>query len=408
MKSLTCYLTPLIATAGLLIACRAEEPVVEPETPPAKANPDLFYIPGRVSVQFDDATTRMVEEALAQGQPTKVSALDGLLEDLGIKSLRRVFPDAGEWEPRTRKAGLHRFYYVEFDDEVPVTKAAGSLAEVPGIVSVTPQLPVHSRAFNDPYFSSQWHFYNTRYKDVDINVQPVWEQFTVGSDKVIVSVVDEGVNLNHEDLAGNVIPCYADGTGSYNFNNDTPTVVPTQGHGTHVAGVIAATSDNGLGVAGIAGGDAQKGIPGARILSCQIFDLYGAQPDIYQAIKHGADHGAVILQCSWGFSPDLDHDGFTTDDEIALYRSYTIDDLPEYKAVLDYFIQYAGCDNDGNQLPDSPMKGGVAIFASGNDNFDYDPLVSYEPLIAVGAFGATGNKASYSNYGDWLDIAAPG
>ena len=359
-------------------------------------------------MQFDDATTRMVEEALAQGQPTKVSALDGLLEDLGIKSLRRVFPDAGEWEPRTRKAGLHRFYYVEFNDEVPVTKAAGSLAEVPGIVSVTPQLPVRSRAFNDPYFSSQWHFYNTRYKDVDINVQPVWEQFTVGSDKVIVSVVDEGVNMNHEDLAGNVIPGYPDGTGSYNFNNDTPTVVPTQGHGTHVAGVIAATSNNGLGVAGIAGGDAQKGIPGVRILSCQIFDLYGAQPDIYRAIKHGADHGAVILQCSWGFSPDLDHDGFTTDDEIALYRSYTIDDLPEYKAVLDYFIKYAGCDNDGNQLPDSPMKGGVAIFASGNDNFDYDPLVSYEPLIAVGAFGATGNKASYSNYGDWLDIAAPG
>ncbi|MEE3376752.1 MAG: S8 family serine peptidase, partial [Candidatus Cryptobacteroides sp.] len=156
------------------------------------------------------------------------------------------------------------------------------------------------------------------------------------------------------------------------------------------------------------GGDAEKGIAGARILSCQIFDLYGAQPDIYQAIKHGADHGAVILQCSWGFSPDLDHDGFTTDDEIALYRSYTIDDLPEYKAVLDYFIKYAGCDNDGNQLPDSPMKGGVAIFAAGNDNFDYDPLVSYEPIIAVGAFGATGNKASYSNYGDWVDIAAPG
>ena len=106
MKSLTCHLIPLFALAVALAACRAEEPVAAPETPPAKANPDLFYIPGRVSVQFDDATTRMVEEALAQGQPTKVSALDGLLEDLGIKSLRRVFPDAGEWEPRTRKAGL--------------------------------------------------------------------------------------------------------------------------------------------------------------------------------------------------------------------------------------------------------------------------------------------------------------
>jgi hypothetical protein len=81
MKSLTRHLIPLFALAVALAACRAEEPVAAQETPPAKANPDLFYIPGRVSVQFDDATTRMVEEALAQGQPTKVSALDGLLEN---------------------------------------------------------------------------------------------------------------------------------------------------------------------------------------------------------------------------------------------------------------------------------------------------------------------------------------
>ena len=154
--------------------------------------------------------------------------------------------------------------------------------------------------------------------------------------------------------------------------------------------------------------DAAAGTGGVKVMSCQIFDLYGNVPDIYQAIKHGADHGAVILQCSWGFSPDLDGDGFTTDEEIELYRSYTIDDLPEYKAAIDYFIKYAGCDNDGNQLPGSPMKGGVAVFASGNDNFDYDPLVSYGPIIVVGSFGVTGNKASYSNYGDWVDIAAPG
>lgn len=399
-------LATVLAAATLAAACRSEEPVADPV--PEQVSPDAIYVPGRVSVQFDEPTTRMVEEALAQGQPTKVSALEGLFEDLGICSLRRVFPDAGEWEPRTRKEGLHRFYYVEFNQDVPVTKAAGSLTEVPGIVSVTPQLPVRPRSFNDPYFSSQWHFYNTRYQGVDINVTPVWEQFTVGRREVIVSVVDEGVNMNHEDLAGNVIPGYPDGSGSYNFNNDTPTVVPTQGHGTHVAGVIAATSNNGIGVSGIAGGDAEKGIGGVRILSCQIFDLYGAQPDIYQAIKHGADHGAVILQCSWGYSPDMDGDGFITDEETQLYRSFSIKDLPEYKAALDYFIKYAGCDNEGNQLPESPMKGGVAIFAAGNDNFDYDPLVSYEPLIAVGAFGATGNKASYSNYGDWLDIAAPG
>lgn len=413
MKSIGFHIAILFTTISVLTACSVSEtePVSAPDPSAPRTRVLNPYLPGRVTVQFDDALTALVEEALSEGDAlaaTKASALGGILADLGAKSLRRVFPDAGEYEPRTRREGLHRFYYVEFDEATPVTKAACELESIPGIVSVTRQLPVRMRAFNDPYFSSQWHYVNSRYKDADINVQKVWDSFTVGSSNVIVSVVDEGVNYNHEDLAGNVVPGYEDGSGSWNFNNSTPTVVPTQGHGSHVAGIIAATSNNGIGVAGVAGGDAAKGIRGAQVLSCQIFDLYGAPADIYAAIKHGADHGAVILQCSWGFSPDMDGDGFTTDEEIALYRSYTIKDLPEYQAAIDYFIKYAGCDNDGNQLPDSPMKGGVAIFASGNDNFDYDPLVSYEPIIAVGAFGATGNKASYSNWGDWVDIAAPG
>ncbi len=395
----------------LLAGCSRNEPVSpDPEEVPEVAEEASPFIKGIVTVQFDEETAALVERALAEGDAvaTRSPQLGGVLEGMGVKSLRRVFPDAGEFEERTRREGMHRFYYVEFDESVPATRAAGDLSALPGVVHVTPQIPVRLRGFNDPYFSSQWHFVNARYQGSDINVQRVWDEFTTGRSDVIVSVVDEGVYMQHEDLAANLIPCLEDGTGSYNFNNDTPTVVPTQGHGTHVAGVIAAVSNNGVGVAGIAGGDAAAGIPGVKVMSCQIFDLYGNQPDLFQAIKHGADHGAVILQCSWGFSPDMDGDGFTTDEEIELYRSYTIDDLPEYKAAIDYFIKYAGCDNDGNQLPDSPMKGGVAIFASGNDNFDYDPLVSYEPVIAVGAFGATGNKASYSNWGDWLDIAAPG
>ena len=408
------FLRTIPLLSGLILclsACSVSEtdPASPDMTNEKTVRPFNPYIPGVVSVQFDETMTARVEEALAGGDGLATKAFGGsILDELGVTSLRRVFPYAGEYEPRTRREGLHRYYYVTFDEATPVTKAAGDLRDIPGVVSVTPQLPVRTRAFNDPYFSQQWHLVNTRYKDCDINVQKVWDEFTVGSSNVIVSVVDEGVNMNHEDLVGNLIPCLEDGSGSFNFNNNTPTVVPTQGHGSHVAGVICATSNNGKGVAGVAGGDAEKGIAGVKVMSCQIFDLYGAPPDIYQAIKHGADHGAVILQCSWGFSPDMDGDGFTTDEEIALYRSYTINDLPEYKAALDYFIKYAGCDNEGNQLPDAPMKGGVAIFAAGNDNFDYDPLVSYEPLIAVGAFGATGNKASYSNWGDWVDVAAPG
>ena len=398
------------AIAATLSSCS----VSEPYTVPQEINAELArepFVPGIVSVRFTPEMTARVEEALRDGDACATKAIgDDILADMGIKSLRRVFPYAGEWEERTRKEGMHCFYYVEFDPEQPVTKASAGLRDLPGVVSVTPQFKVQRRAafYNDPYFTSQWHYVNSRYKGADINVQKVWEEFTKGSPNVIVSVVDEGVYMEHEDLAGNLIPCYEDGSGSFNFNNGTPTVVPTQGHGTHVAGIISAVSNNGIGVAGVAGGDAAAGIEGVKVMSCQIFDLYGNQPDLFQAIKHGADHGAVILQCSWGFSPDMDGDGFTTEEEVALYRSYTINDLPEYKAAIDYFIKYAGCDNDGNQLPGSPMKGGVAIFASGNDNFDYDPLVSYEPIIAVGAFGFTGAKASYSNYGDWIDVAAPG
>ena len=408
LKSFKCPTAFLLSLTVLSVCHDSILPI--PEEPVQEETSLSPFIPGIVSVQFDEETTELVEQSLRRGDAlaTRAPQLGGALEGMGIKSIRRVFPDAGEFEPRTRREGLHRFYYVEFDEEVPATRAAGDLAAIPGIVTVSPQLPVRPRGFNDPYFCSQWHFVNGRYAGADINVQKVWDEFTVGRNTVIVSVVDEGVYMQHVDLKDNLIPCLEDGSGSFNFNNNTTTVVPTQGHGTHVAGVISAISNNGTGVAGIAGGDAAAGIPGVKVMSCQIFDLFGNQPDLFQAIKHGADHGAVILQCSWGFSPDMDGDGFTTDEEIELYRSYTIDDLPEYKAAIDYFIKYAGCDNDGNQLPDSPMKGGVAIFASGNDNFDYDPLVSYEPIIAVGAFGATGNKASYSNYGDWLDIAAPG
>ena len=391
----------------ILAACAVNEP--DSVTPTESGQTTFPFLPGRVSVQFDEETAERVEASLAQGDDCATKALGDDWAALGIKSLRRVFPYAGEFEPRTRREGLHRFYYVEFDESTPATKAVLDISSLPGVVHVTPQLPVEPRAiWNDPYFGMQWHMVNSRYTGADINVEKVWKEFTVGSPNVIVSVVDAGVNMSHEDLGANVIPCYADGTGSFNFNNNTPTVVPSESHGTHVAGIIAAISNNGIGVAGVAGGNAAEGKSGVRIMSCQIMDLYGNTPDYYEAIKHGADHGAVILQCSWGFSPDLNHDGFKTDEEIALYRSYTIDDLPEFKAAIDYFIKYAGCDNDGKQLPDAPMKGGVAVFAAGNDTFDYDPLVSYDPVIAVASFDMTGKRSSFTNYGEWVDLAAPG
>ena len=369
----------------------------------------------QVVVEFDDPMISLIEEDLAEGRflRTKSDALNGRLMDLDVVQMERVFPYAGRFEERTRREGMHRFYQLVMAEET-ATKAIVSLKDMPGVLSVEPVLPIVRRGFDDPYFSRQWHYVNTKTAAADIHVQEVWDKYTVGSSNVIVSVVDEVVDVTHQDLIDNL---WTDEEGHHgrNFarNSWDLSVRPENGngdvgHGTHVAGTVSAVSNNGLGVAGIAGGDHAAGIPGVRIMSCAIFSGRSQASDggSANAIKWGADHGAVISQNSWGYSADSNADGRISSSELSSFKNMRIP--ATLKKAVDYFIKYAGCDEEGGQLPDSPMQGGLVFFASGNDNIDYDVISSYEPIIAVGATSVSGNKASYSGYGDWVDIAAPG
>ena len=397
MKNWTTF--PLVL--ALVFGCaRAELPEQKTEMTPVRSDvvPEQTQAPAHAVIRV----TPELAERIEAGESVD-----------GIPTMRRVFPDGGEYEERARKAGLHLFYEIDIDPEMPRTKAEGVLEAVPGVEEIEFDRPIKLRTFNDPNFSQQWHYYNpgtkTGYKaGADINVKQVWEEFGTGNAAVIVNVVDAGVLLTHPDLAANAIP--AGENGSKNFTNNTY-VIGVGSHGTHVAGTIAAVNNNGLGVCGIAGGDYAAGIGGARILSSQIFGATDSDPDAStsqtaNAIRWGADHGAVICQNSWGYYADSNDDGTVSDAE---YQSFIRMQIPStIKAAIDYFITYAGCDKDGNQRPDSPMKGGVVFFAAGNENIDYDPICAYEPVIAVGAFGPTGEKAYYSNYGPWIDLAAPG
>ncbi|MFA6592215.1 MAG: S8 family serine peptidase [Bacteroidales bacterium] len=339
---------------------------------------------------------------------TKSLDFNEAADALGVVSIERLFPDAGEFEPRTRAEGLHKWYVVHYDESVAVTKAETSLKDVPGVetVDVVPRLKLEG--FNDPLLSKQWNYRNdgslgSSYKaGIDINVQTIWDKYTTGSPKVIVGVVDSGADSEHPDLKGVCIGAGANG--SYNFVDKNYTIVPGS-HGTHVAGTIAAINDNGVGCCGIAGGDAAKGVSGVRILNCQIFeDKRGGSAS--EGIKWAADHGAVIVNNSWCVSYDSNGDGKLDDTEMQYALAGKVSAYT--KEAIDYFIKYAGCDNEGNQLPDSPMKGGLVVFSAGNDGIANGVPGNYEPVIAVGSVTAAGAKSSFSNYGDWVDISAPG
>ena len=406
----------LFLVAGLVfgISCsrEMEQPVETIENAPqdAVALPeDAGTTPGVVLVQFTDEMTQKVQESLLSGLiETKAEDLNAVFRDLGVTAIYPVFPEEEcpiEYRERERAFGLRNFYFVEYDPaKLPVTKASSNFSSLPGVISAEPQPEVfiNDAYFNDPGYNTQWHYVNSTTQGADVNCLPVWKDYTTGSPDVIVSVVDEGVDLEHEDLVWNCIP---GGTnGSRNFADGSYEVEPMS-HGTHVAGTIAAVNNNGIGVSGIAGGDYKNGKPGVKIMSCQFFGTKrnGSSAD---AIRWGANHGAVISQNSWGYVVDTDEDGRISAEELERAKNLRIDSAT--KSAVDYFIKYAGCDANGNQKEDSPMKGGIVIFAAGNDNIQYGAPANYEPILAVAAIDRNARRSTFSNYGDWVDICAPG
>ncbi len=308
----------------------------------------------------------------------------------------RIFQEDGEFEERHRAAGLHRWYFASADG-VPATKAAQGLGDFPGILRAEkePEFMPDAIPFNDPYRTRQWHLYNDGTlwsgfaRDADINVVPVWESFTAGSNNVIVGVVDSGADHNHPDLSAVLIPGGENGSRSFfDKDSDNPYQITAQRHGTHVAGIIGAINDNGIGVCGIAGGI--KGRGGVRILDCA---AVGDNGNVYSAIIWAADHGAVIVNNSWNFS-------YSDESAVPTTTSYLI------AAAIDYFVTYAGTDKKGNQT--GPMKGGLVVFSAGNNSFQKAQPSMYEKNISVGALGPKAESSTYTNYGDWVDICAPG
>jgi subtilisin family serine protease len=288
----------------------------------------------------------------------------------------------------------------------------------------------YNQPFNDPGLYRQWCYINRGDGEFaqpwagviagcDAGCEEAWKLCT-GDEDIIVAVMDEAVMWSHPDLEANIwinegeelhagkdsdSNGYKDDRYGYNFVRNTAAISWTTngstGHGTHVAGTIAAMNDNGIGVAGIAGGRGGKG--GVKIMSLQIFDGMNAANLIMEAraMKYAADNGAVILQCSWGYNSSKSNllmgytPGPATEEEWA--ATYPLE-----KESLDYFIHNAGS-------PNGVIDGGLAIFASGNEYAAQSSFpAAYSKCISVAALAADFTPSSYTNYGPEVLLSAPG
>ncbi len=228
---------------------------------------------------------------------------------------------------------------------------------------------------NDPFYSQQWYLDR-------IEAPAAWDIVAPDS-SVVIAILDDGVNFNHPDLAGTRWQNsqevngqsgidddqngYVDDFYGYDFidqdGDPTPDPITIENtHGTHVAGIVAATRNNRLGIAGVAGG--------AKIMAVRV-GQGGSIPYGFEGFLYALANGARIINCSWGGSTE------------SAYESQIV------KMALD-----AGC---------------VVVVSAGNNgnNIRRYPA-AINGVLSVAASGANDHRADFTNYGSWVKITAPG
>ncbi|MCX7922987.1 MAG: S8 family serine peptidase [Clostridia bacterium] len=203
---------------------------------------------------------------------------------------------------------------------------------------------------SDPSYNLQWGLDS-------IKATQAWDS-TKGSASVVIAVADTGVDADHQDLVANLVP-------GYNTINNTANTNDDNGHGTHVAGISAGVINNGVGISGVAGE--------CKIMPIKVLGSTGSgyTTDITEGVIWAVDHGAKVINMSLGGS------------------TY----VQAFQDAIDYAYN----------------NGVIVIAASGNNNTSAPHYpAAYNHVVAVGAVDTNHNKASFSNYGSHVDIAAPG
>ena len=389
----------------------------------------LRFAPNEIIIKFKSDSTATLEEKTSAGFEAAQFELPGSLDKVNKKfRLRNIKPLLKNFKAhrgqikallkkdkallskrekrilqRLRRApekatvpALDRIYKLQFalapDESIREVLAAYNkdpsieYAELNYIVSIC-------KSPDDPLYPLQWSLNNTgqdypasgKYgyppgtPDSDIDAPQAWDVHT-GSSEVIIAVVDTGVDVNHRDLQGNIwinsgeIPDnhvdddgneYIDDIYGYDFLNNDNDPNDDNGHGTHCSGTIAAGGNNGLDIAGVCWN--------AKIMALKFLDENGEGffSDAVTAIYYAAENGVDVISNSWGG--------------------------PYPSEMMEEVIEYA------------QSQGVIMAAAAGNNNYAYPHYPAfYENMIAVAATDSDDKRAPFSNYGGWVDIAAPG
>lgn len=260
--------------------------------------------------------------------------------------------------------GTESTYLISLNDQTFSKSAASQNSNVE---YVEDNLKFHAFATpNDPYFTAPYYWnYNM------LNLPAAWDVKKETS-SIIVAVLDTGISKTHPDLAANLVTGY-DYVGELSDDDPSDTEYSNEdnrySHGTHVAGIISAVTNNGVGISGVAWN--------VKVMPIRVLNSNGGgtSDDLIEGIDYAIKHGAKVINLSLGSSAS------PTETET----------LPVRNAI------------------DTAIAAGVTVVAAaGNENGSVAFPANYDPVIAVSALDETGARASYSNYGSEIDFCAPG